>query len=254
MADGSVGVTRRGAVSVVTAPPRTAGVLTLELIERLAAALGALADDQATRVVILDGADDLFAGVWAVAGGETPAHDYPRRLSAAMQDVARTPLPVIAVIHGDALGAGLELALACDVRLSAEGARFGLPHGDAAALPLAGGVARLARVAGRAVAMQMLLTGQPLAAADALAHGLVSGVYTAERLMPETERLADVIASRGPIALRFAKEAVARGVEMPLDQALRFETDLTIILQTTADRAEGVRAFAEKRTPEFTGQ
>jgi enoyl-CoA hydratase/carnithine racemase len=140
------------------------------------------------------------------------------------------------------------------VRLAAEGARFGFPDSVSGVPPIAGGVARLARLAGRGTALRLLLTGETIGTDEALACGLVSGVHPPGRLHAEAERLASVIASRGPIATRYAKEAVSRGTEMPLDQALRFETDLTIILQATADRAEGIRAFAEKRLPRFGGQ
>lgn len=253
MAADSLSVEHRGAIAWLNLG--VPGPLTLGDVERLAAALATAADDGSTRVAVLGGAG-AFARTWdgsaLRAGNADPAE--LRRLSATLQAIAETPLPTIALIDGDATGAGLDLALVCDVRLAADDARFGFPEAGAGQLPLGGGAARLARLAGRSTAARVLLTGDTLNAGEALACGLVSGVYAGGRLMAEAERLAAVIAARGPIAVQFAKEAVARGPEMPLDQALRFETDLTIILQTTGDRAEGVQAFVEKREPRFRGE
>jgi enoyl-CoA hydratase/carnithine racemase len=167
---------------------------------------------------------------------------------------AELPQPVVCAIGGDAMGAGLELALACDVHVAADNARFSLPEVARGLLPLAGGTQRLPRLVGRGKALEMILTGEAIGAEEALRIGLVSAVVPAERLVAEAEAIASRIAERGPLAVRYAKEAISRGLEMPLEQALRFETDLTIILQTTEDRAEGVRAFLEKREAEFKGQ
>jgi enoyl-CoA hydratase/carnithine racemase len=164
------------------------------------------------------------------------------------------PQPVVCAINGDATGAGLELALACDVRIAAEGANFSVPEISLGLLPLAGGTQRLPRLIGRGKALEMILTGDPIDAQEALRIGLVSAVVLHDYLLSEAEAIASRIAARGPLAVRYAKEAIARGFEMPLEQALRFETDLTIILQTTEDRAEGVRAFLEKRKAEFKGR
>lgn len=249
----------RGAVAWLTLTGDGGHQLTLDLLTELESTLSDLADHDLARVAILTGADGVFCNGWDVL--PSPHRDVaggwgsPRHISAVFSRIAASPLPLIAAIDGDALDAGLELALVSDVRLTSERAHFGFPAGvTAGRLPLGGGAARLARAAGQGTAALLLLTGETLDAAGALACGLVSGVYPAERLAEEAERLAGVIASRGPIATRYAKEAVARGMEMPLDQALRHETDLTIILQSTADRAEGVRAFVEKREPRFTGQ
>ena len=121
-------------------------------------------------------------------------------------------------------------------------------------IPWAGGTQRLPRIVGRGKALEMILTGEAVDAQEALRIGLVSRVTPADQLMAEAEALAGRIAERGPIAVRYAKEAVSRGLDMTLEQALRYETDLTIILQTTRDRAEGVRAFLEKRDPRFEGR
>jgi enoyl-CoA hydratase len=161
---------------------------------------------------------------------------------------------VLAPVQGRAVSGGLELALAADVRVCSEDARFGLPEVGAGLLPLAGGSQRLPRVVGRSRATSMLLLSDELDAEAAYRAGLVSRVFGRGTLESETRTLAERIASRGPLGLRYAKEAVLRGAEMTLDQGLRHELDLSVILQTTEDRAEGVRAFLEKRPPRFEGR
>jgi enoyl-CoA hydratase/carnithine racemase len=156
-------------------------------------------------------------------------------------------------VNGPAISGGLELALACDIRIAAPTAAFSLPEVTQGAIPGGGGTQRLPRIVGRAKALDMVLTGRTLDADEALRCGLVTSVADDEDCTAEAISLAGRIAERGPLAVRYAKEAVHRGTEMPLEQALRYETDLTVILQTTNDRAEGVRAFVEKRKPQFDG-
>ena len=206
----------------------------------------ALRDDTSIHAVIVTGEGGRFCGTWPE--GATPSPE----MSAAFEPLATLSQAVIAAVNGPAHGAALELALAADVRLAGDGASFALLGGPG--LPLAGGLTRLSRVVGRGAATWMALTGAHLSAEEALVAGLVSVVAPPDTLLAEAERLAGVIATRGPIAIRFAKEALRHGPDMTLPQALRFETDLTVILQTTDDRAEGVAAFVEKRRPKFTGQ
>ena len=168
--------------------------------------------------------------------------------------LAALPCPVLSAVQGDCVSAGLELALACDVRIAAEDARFGMPDVSQGSLPLAGGSQRLLRLAGRSVVTSMVLLGEILDAAAAYRAGLVSRVVPVGSLLGEAGAIAANVASRGPLALRYAKEAVRQGLEMPLDQALRYELDLSVILQTTRDRDEGVQAFLEKRPPRFEGR
>ncbi len=251
----AIAVERRGPVAWLTLAEAGGRLLSPDLVRSLAETLAALADERTVRVAVLRAEGDLLARDWdraaLAAGVDLP--EGVRRLSDALQALATVALPLLILLDGDVRDAGLAVALACDVRLAATEARFALTVDGSARLPLGGTVARLARVAGRATSLRMLLTGEALTAAEALACGLVGAVWPPERLAAEGERLAGVIAARGPIAVRYAKEAVTHGMEMPLEQALRYETDLTIILQTTADRAEGVRAFIEKRPPRFSG-
>jgi len=233
------------------------------LLRELAAACEALADDPQVGVVVISGGEGAaFSLGWdasllaaSARGGEGEAAGRGgERLGHTFDFLAQMPRPVICAINGDALSAGLELALACDVRLACPEARFAFPEVAWGLIPMAGGTQRLARIVGRAAALELILTAEPIDAQTALRIGLVSRVVPRDRLLAEASALAGRIAARGPIAVRYAKEAVSQGLDMSLEQALRFETDLTIILQTTEDRAEGVRAFLEKRAPEFHGR
>ncbi|MSQ61316.1 MAG: hypothetical protein EXR43_01875 [Dehalococcoidia bacterium] len=251
MSERSVVLRKRGPVARLTlARPSQANRLSPELLRELADAAASIAEDDAVRVVILraEGAD--FCAGW------TPEAIEQARggLTAAFEAIATLPQSVIAAIQGNALSGGLELALSCDVRIAGEDARFGFPETEHGLIPLAGGSARLPRIVGRGAAIELLLTGRSVEAAEARRIGLVSRVVATADLAAEVEAIAARIAERGPIAARLAKEAVRRGMDLPLDQALRMETDLTILLQTTKDRAEGVRAFKEKRPPRFRGR
>jgi enoyl-CoA hydratase/carnithine racemase len=168
--------------------------------------------------------------------------------------IAKIDRPVIAAINGDAMGLGLELVLACDVRIAAKTCRFGLSHVKAGVIPWDGGTQRLSRVAGKANALELILTGKTIDAMEASRMGLVNQVVSSETVMPVAMAMGEAIASKGPIALRYAKEAVHKGLDMTLDQGLRLEADLYLSLHTTLDRTEGVRAFKEKRKPQFQGR
>jgi enoyl-CoA hydratase/carnithine racemase len=157
--------------------------------------------------------------------------------------------PMIACVEGACDGPAFAVALACDIRIAAEDTTFSV--GDAASL---GTTERLPRLINAEQADGLLRAGGRLDASAALACGLVNEIVPEGETLRRAEEIAATIASRGPIAVRYAKEAIRDGLEMPLEQALRYETDLTIILQTTADRAEGVAAFVEKREPKFEGR
>ena len=169
--------------------------------------------------------------------------------------LANLPVPVIVSINGDALDHGLELALAGDIRICAESARFGLTDlSKPGCFPWDGGTQRLPRLVGPAWAADMLLTSRVISALEALGIGLVNRVVPSGELAQETQRLAESIAAGGPIAARYAKEAVAKGSDLTLAEGLRLEADLNIILQSTGDRAEGIQSFLDKRPSRFTGE
>jgi enoyl-CoA hydratase/carnithine racemase len=232
------------------------------LIADLQSACEAISDNPGVRVVVLAAEGDSFSRGWDWEALTATSEGGSLLEAARAQGMTNDPFgclaalakPVVCAVNGDATGAGLELAMACDIRIAAENARFSLPELSMGLLPMAGGLQRLARLVGRGNALELALTGGEFDAVEALRIGLVSAVVPADRLAAEGGAIANRIAERGPIATTYAKEAVSRGIDMPLEQALRFETDLTIILQTTEDRAEGVRAFLDKRKPEFKGR
>ncbi|MHB8578193.1 MAG: enoyl-CoA hydratase/isomerase family protein [Dehalococcoidia bacterium] len=222
-------------------------------IQELAVLAGALADEPQIRVIVITSDAPYFSLGWAEIA---PAAGFePTGLPLDPFGVlAELPLPVICGVDRDAFSAGLELALACDVRIASSRARFAFPETACGLIPLAGGTQRLPRLIGRGRAAEMILLGTVIDAEQAHDWGLINRVVEPAELESSVLEAATVIARRGPIAERYAKEALRNGVELPLARALRYELDLTVLLQTTADRAEGVRAFAEKRPPEFTGQ
>ena len=168
--------------------------------------------------------------------------------------IASIDRPVIAAINGDALGEGLELALSCDIRLASDKARFGFPQVASGLIPMNGGTQRLPRLIGKGKALELILTAETIDAEEAFEIGLVSKVIPQEKLASEAETLAQNIASKAPISLRYVKEAVNKGMDLTLEQGLRLEADLYFLLHTTADRMEGIRAFLEKRPPKFKGK
>jgi enoyl-CoA hydratase len=225
--------------------------VSMRMLSELADGAARLHDDDTVRCLILtaEGAD--FCAGWA---GDTFAEGVDLGPD-PFTPLTSLPQPVVCATRGAAVSAGLELALTADVRICAADATFALPETAHGLLPRAGGTQRLARATGAGTALAMVLAGEHLDAAGALARGLVSKVVPPAELEAATMAIANAIAARGPIATRYAKEAVRRGADLTLEQALRYETDLTIILQTTEDRAEGVRAFVEKRkNPDFKGR
>jgi enoyl-CoA hydratase len=233
--------------------PDAGNAIDAATLDELASVCEAIESDEEVRAVLLSGEGDDFSRGWdeTLLAGEGPPLGGRADPFGCLAELTR---PVVCAVQGQVLSAGLELALACDVRVAAEGARLGLPETKLGLLPLAGGGQRLARLVGRGNALQILLAAEPVEAREALRIGLVGAVAPADRLLAEAEAIASRIAERGPLAVRYAKEAVSRGLEMTLEQALRYETDLTVIIQTTEDRAEGVRAFLEKRQPKFKGR
>lgn len=168
--------------------------------------------------------------------------------------LAALPVPLVAAINGDALDHGLELALACDIIIASENARLGMTQLLRGILPWDGGTQRLPRLVGRACALEMLLTGRVLTAQDATNIKLISKVTSPGLLMRSVEEVCKTISANAPIAARYAKEAVIKGLDMPLAQGLRLESDLNVLLQSTADRSEGISSFVHKGEPRFTGQ
>lgn len=171
-----------------------------------------------------------------------------------VETLALISKPTLAIVNGDALDEGLELAIALDLRAATAGARFALEQLQRGILPHFGGTQRLPRMIGAAAALQMILTGDSIRADEAMRLGLLT--YLApdrKKLVRVARELLETLVTRGPLGVRMVKDAVRKGVDMTLDQGVRLEEDLYALLQTTADRAEGVRAFLEKRKPLFKG-
>jgi enoyl-CoA hydratase/carnithine racemase len=223
--------------------------LGLRFLRELESALGEVQEKEDTRVLLITAEGPDFCRGWAADAVEVLTRQPG---TGPFEALAETAIPVVVALQGAVLDAGLELALVADIRIAADDARFAMLGGST--LPLAGATQRLPRIAGSGLAMAMLLAGEEIDAGRALRAGLVSRVVPIGELQGAAQGLAAAIASRGPIAVRLAKEAVHRGLDMTLDQALRYETDLSVILQTTTDRAEGVKAFLEKRLPHFEGR
>jgi enoyl-CoA hydratase len=170
------------------------------------------------------------------------------------EPIAKLDKPVIAAIKGKAIGQGLELALACDIRIVSETSLFGLPQIKSGLIPWNGGTQRLSRLVGKGKALEMMLTGEMLEAQEALRIGLVNRIFSPDKLMTAAMEMAKEMASKGPISLRYIKEATYKGMDMTLEQGLHLEADLYLLIHTTKDRTEGIRAFQQKRIPKFEGK
>ncbi len=215
-----------------------------EMAQELAEIGEQIIGDDEIYVVTLTGSGKAFC-----LGGEAIRGEY--RPATAIAAIDR---PVIAAINGDASGMGLELALSCDIRIAVDKAHFTMPQVAKGFIPTDGGTQRLPRIIGRGKALELLLSAETITAAEALEIGLVSKVVPANALANEVEKLAETIAAKGPIALRYLKEAVLKGMDMTLEQGLRLEADLYFLLHTTSDRTEGIKSFLEKRTPKYKGK
>ena len=219
------------------------------LSDELAELWAEIAWDEEVRVVVLTGS--LDAGMNRT-GSETGEEEM--KFFSIADPIAKIDRPVIAGIRRDAIGQGLEMALACDIRISAETSRFGMPLIQAGLIPWDGGTQRLARLVGRGKALEMILTGKTISAQEAQRIGLVNQVVSSRDLMGTTIKMAREMASKGSVALKYTKEAVYQGIDLTLEQGLRLEADLYLLIHTTKDRTEGIRAFREKRVPKFEGK
>ena len=214
-----------------------------------------IGQDDEIRVVIITGEGDTFCTGSAPHAAKAVTHlaDAVRSLMVS-GSIAAIEKPVIAAINGDAVDQGLELALACDIRIASSRSMFALTHLRSGLIPWDGGTQRLPRLIGPGRAMEMILTCRSADAQEALEIGLVTQVVSPEQVLGCAMEAASTIAGHGPIAARYLKEAMLKGLDMTMEQGLRLEADLNIILQSTVDRAEGVRSFLERRTPGYRGE
>ncbi len=232
--------------------PAVLNALDPAALEALRAALGACRDDARVRAVVLTGAGErAFCVGTDLKANVGPSTDYVR---AYRLDTIGLRKPLIAAINGACMGGGLELALQADLRIAASHAKFALPEPRVGSFPGGGGVALLLRALPRAVAMQMLLTGEPIDAQCALDHGLVSEVVAPERLRDAARDLAMRVVQCAPLSLAAILDVAARCEGRPLEEGYAASWAAFDALSGTSDRAEGRRAFAEKRPPKFTGR
>lgn len=226
--------------------------------EELLASLEDLEADEEVRVVVLRGAGEKAfvagADIREFADLEPVAQWDARRALSFYERVAAFPKPLIAMIRGYCLGGGCELALACDIRVAATTAQIGQPEINIGIIPGGGGSQRLPRLVGEGKALQLILTGQRVSGEEAKVIGLVEEAVPEEELEGRTRELALQIAEKSPVAARLAKEAVRAAAKTNLDAGLEYEAALFALLFSTEDKAEGVRAFLEKRKPEWKGR
>ena len=236
--------------------PEVLNALSVELMDQLIAALEGFDNDPNIRVIVLTGSERVFAAGADIADmAEASVVQMSERNNLARwKRIAAVRKPIIAAVSGFALGGGCELAMHCDMIVASESAKFGQPEINIGVMPGAGGTQRLTRAIGKFRVMELILTGRFLSARDAYDAGLVTRVVPKERFLAEALRLAHELATKPPLALKLAKEAILAADEMSLTQGLEFERRLFYSLFATEDQKEGMKAFLEKRKPKFEGR
>jgi enoyl-CoA hydratase len=236
--------------------PKQLNALNGPTMDALCAALEELDADEAVRAMVVTGNERAFAAGADIGemADATPIDMLRTNRIGQWDRIRRITKPVIAAVNGWCLGGGCELAMTLDLIVAGEGAKFGQPEINIGVIPGAGGTQRLTRAIGKGRAMAMILTGEPIGARDAERAGLVARVTQAELVVEDALELAATIATKSPIALRLAKEAVNAAYEMPLTDALAHERRLFYLLFASEDQKEGMAAFLEKRPPDFKGR
>ena len=249
--------TREESFAVITLNRPPANAISEALIRELNDALASVEQDDSVRAVIITGSGDRIfcAGAdlgSAFSGGQVDA--FIRFGNAVLRKIERFPKPVIAALNGHALGGGCEIAMACHLRVLKESARMGQTESNLGIIPGFGGTQRMPRLIGRAKALEFMILGTQVPAAECLALGLVNKLTKDGETLNEAKALARQIARRPPLATRLIIEAVDDGLEAPIDQALEIETRAFLKTLRTEDAAEGIQAFFAKREPQFKGR
>jgi enoyl-CoA hydratase len=238
--------------------PKVFNATNTELLGELDSLMEAISRDNEVRAIILTGGEKVFA-----AGGDIEFMSKATALEMeafiglghkAYDKLANSDKPVIAAIAGMALGGGCELALACDIRIATDDAKFGQPEINLGIIPGAGGTQRLTRAIGQGWAKYLIMTGKVINAEQALKLGLITEIVAAEQLMTRARKLAKDLASKSPVAMRMAKSSINNGSNSSLSSALLYEQKIWALLFATEDQKEGMNAFLEKRKPEFKGK
>ncbi|MBP2217551.1 enoyl-CoA hydratase/isomerase family protein [Arthrobacter sp. CAN_C5] len=237
--------------------PASRNALNRVVLDEIAGALDLFLDDEGVGAVIFTGA----GGKAFIAGADinqlanyTLVDGLSGRMQRLYDTIEAYELPTIAAINGYALGGGLELAMACDIRIAVEGSRFALPETNLGIIPGAGGTQRLSRLVGRGRAVELILTGRLVDAPEALGMGLVTDVVPSSDLMDTVRKTADTILAKGPLAVRLAKMVVKHGFDTDQQTGLLLERLAQSLLYTTQDKAEGTAAFLEKRSARYVGK
>jgi enoyl-CoA hydratase len=252
-ATGAVSIDHHDRVAVITLRrPGRRNTIDARVAFELSDACLEVRRDESVWAVVLTGAGEAFCvGTDPEALGTAGVDSDVLPTLRAAESVGHIEKPVVGALNGDALDQGLELALACDLRVASTGGQYGLTQLERGSIPWDGGTQRLPRLIGQGRAMEMLLTSRRVSGDEAWSMGLVTLSVAPEEVLRRAEDLASAIAGHGPIATRYIKEAVDKGLDLTLEQGLRLEADLSFLLQSTADRAEGIASFLERRSPEY---
>jgi enoyl-CoA hydratase len=253
----NIEVTTEGAIGIVTLNrPKALNALSHELMAELVQALEGFDRDEKIRAIVLTGSERAFA-----AGADIKEMADETSISIMLKDqfatwdrVKNIKKPIVAAVSGFALGGGCELAMTCDIIVASETAQFGQPEINIGVIPGAGGTQRLTRCVGKYRAMEMILTGKPITAHEALGYGLVCKVVPVELFLDEAKAVAKEIAKRPPLAVQLAKEAVLKAFDVPMVEGLNFERKNFYTLFASEDQKEGMKAFMEKRAATFVGR
>lgn len=244
--------------TVIINEPKTLNALNGQMLQELSAAFDKLANDRETRVIVLTGADRAFvagANIQEMCGMDyEEAKAFGTTGSSIFRKIETCPQPVIAAVNGFALGGGCELALACDIRIASEKAKFGQPEVGLGITPGFSGTQRLARLVGFAKAKELIFTGKVITAGEALAIGLVNRVVAPELLMEEVRDVASAIAKQAPVAVQKSKEAINNGWDLPISEGIELEVELFARCFETEDQKNGMNAFLKKQKTEFKGK